>query len=286
VSSPTPHTQALEASDGPRTSRQLGRPRFDWARAKQQVQAPKQEQISAGDTNHSSEGAVHFFSPSSEIPLLQIFSFTSHHLLSVSPIPIPPSPISSYIALPSRPNIVIQYSSTSKLPRLDTAHRVFRSRSPPSITMGVFDVGFPLQVLGAILVTRANPPINRISSFPPAFSTVRTPAASKRYREIDSTTGDDVLKLFTYAREKQFAIPACNVTSSRFVRILFLRPLLGTVRVPRACGPVRKQDQTASRERHKPPGRGTNGLVFSDCARRTTQCLHPMVQTTRVELFG
>lgn len=32
------------------------------------------------------------------------------------------------------------------------------------------------------------------------------------------TTGDDVLKLFTYAREKQFAIPACNVTSSRFVR--------------------------------------------------------------------
>lgn len=27
-----------------------------------------------------------------------------------------------------------------------------------------------------------------------------------------------MLKLFTYAREKQFAIPACNVTSSRFVR--------------------------------------------------------------------
>lgn len=26
--------------------------------------------------------------------------------------------------------------------------------------------------------------------------------------------GDDVLKLFQYAREKQFAIPACNVTSS------------------------------------------------------------------------
>jgi len=29
--------------------------------------------------------------------------------------------------------------------------------------------------------------------------------------------GDDVLKLFTYAREKQFAIPACNVTSSSTV---------------------------------------------------------------------
>lgn len=27
-------------------------------------------------------------------------------------------------------------------------------------------------------------------------------------------TGDDVLKLFTYAREKGFAIPAANVTSS------------------------------------------------------------------------
>ncbi|KAM7210684.1 hypothetical protein V8F06_013929 [Rhypophila decipiens] len=29
--------------------------------------------------------------------------------------------------------------------------------------------------------------------------------------------GDDVLKLFTYAREKKFAIPACNVTSSSTV---------------------------------------------------------------------
>lgn len=31
---------------------------------------------------------------------------------------------------------------------------------------------------------------------------------------IDRGTGDDVLKLFTYAREKGFAIPAANVTSS------------------------------------------------------------------------
>jgi hypothetical protein len=30
-------------------------------------------------------------------------------------------------------------------------------------------------------------------------------------------TGDDVLKLFTYAREKGFAIPAVNVTSSSTV---------------------------------------------------------------------
>ncbi len=34
---------------------------------------------------------------------------------------------------------------------------------------------------------------------------------------INSGTGDDVLKLFTYAREKGFAIPAANVTSSSTV---------------------------------------------------------------------
>jgi hypothetical protein len=35
--------------------------------------------------------------------------------------------------------------------------------------------------------------------------------------EINRGTGDDVLKLFTYAREKGFAIPAVNVTSSSTV---------------------------------------------------------------------
>ena len=34
---------------------------------------------------------------------------------------------------------------------------------------------------------------------------------------VDRKIGDDVLKLFTYAREKGFAIPACNVTSSSTV---------------------------------------------------------------------
>jgi len=60
-------------------------------------------------------------------------------------------------------------------------------------------------------------PAYRISSCPSASSTVRTPLAEIGASEIDHGIGDDVLKLFTYAREKGFAIPAVNVTSSSTV---------------------------------------------------------------------
>lgn len=109
------------------------------------------------------------------------------------------------------------------------------------------------------------------------------PAAdSERHRKIDRTTGDDVLKLFTYAREKQFAIPACNVTSSRFVRTPRLRPLPDTVRLPRACGTAKTQAPRWGDERvagsrlrvpdnpmHPPCGLNSHGRSFwrkqADC---------------------
>lgn len=86
------------------------RPRFDWARAKQQVKhrSRSRSQLVIQITHRKVQSIFSLLS--SEIPLSR-HSITSHHLLSVSPIPIPQSPIPSYNAQPSRPNIIIQYPS-------------------------------------------------------------------------------------------------------------------------------------------------------------------------------
>ena len=61
-----------------------------------------------------------------------------------------------------------------------------------------------------------------------------------------------MLKLFTYARENQFAIPACNVTSSRFVPSSVPKPQhCPACRAHLVLG--RKQGQTTSRGAQTPP---------------------------------